>query len=135
MITIRRTHPTFFDEFYNNFIAAANAETNPTIRPVHDIVENDNEFIVDFYLAGVKKEDITVDVENDTLTVKGERKASKEIKYNRKESIQGIFQKSFILPENVDKDNINASMEDGVLKILIPKFNKPNPSNKKILIK
>lgn len=135
MLQIRHSQPTILDEFFNNFFAVAESQTNPTIRPVHDIAETDNEFLVDFYLAGIKKEDINIDVENDVLTIKAERKELRDLKYNRKESITGIFQKSFALPKNVNKDDINAKMENGVLKIVIPKkIEQPKLTNKKILV-
>lgn len=108
----------FFDEFMFPF------ETQTTIQPVHDIIENDNEFIVKLHLAGIKKEDTSIDVDKNTLTIKAERKEVKDVKYNRKESFIGMYQKSFVLPETVDKDNIQASFEDGVLTTILPKIKK-----------
>jgi HSP20 family protein len=78
-------------------------ETSAPKQPVHDIIENENEFIVNFHLAGVKKEDVTIATEKDELSIKAERKEIKDIKYNRKESYTGIYQKTLTLPDTVDK--------------------------------
>jgi HSP20 family protein len=57
--------------------------------PVHDVIENDKEYQVELLLAGVKKEDISIDIEKDVLTIKAERKENKDLKYNRKETFFG----------------------------------------------
>ena len=102
-----------------------------TTQPVHDIIENEDEFIIDFHLSGIKKEDVTIDVDKDTLIVKVERKEVKDIKYNRKESFTGTYQKSFTLPDTIDKENIAASFVDGILTTIIPKIKKSVKIDKK----
>jgi HSP20 family protein len=72
-------------------------------------------------LAGVKKENISIDVEKDKLIIKAERKETKDLKYNRKQTYFGKYERLFVLPDNADSDNISATMEDGVLNINIPK--------------
>jgi HSP20 family protein len=90
--------------------------------PIHDVIENEKEFQVEMLLAGLKKEDIGIDVDKDVLTIKAERKEVKDLKYNRKETYFGKYERSFVLPDTADKENINASLVDGVLKIIIPKL-------------
>ena len=101
--------------------------------PVHDVIENDNEYQIDLLLAGVKKEEINVNVEKDVLTIKAERKEINDLKYNRKETYFGKYERSFILPDDVDKDNINASMSDGILKVIIPKLKDNAKLSKKVI--
>lgn len=98
-----------------------NEEENKFKTPVHDIIENDNEYLIEMLLAGVKKEDVSLEVEGDELTIKAERKENKDIKYNRKQSYFGKYKRMFVLPDEVNKENIDASLSDGVLSIKIPK--------------
>ena len=92
--------------------------------PSVDVYETDRAFMVEVDLPGLKKEDVKITVENNTLTITGERKWKKEVNdenVHRQERFYGKFVRSFILPDNVDRDNISASFEDGVLTIEIPK--------------
>ncbi len=87
-------------------------------------------------LPGVKKENIEISVNDGVLTISGERKLEKKEEkenYTRIESFFGRFERSFKLPADADLDNIEAKYEDGVLKIFIPK--KQKPEGKKIEIK
>lgn len=90
--------------------------------PKHDVIENKKEFIVELLLAGVKKEDISINIEKDILTIKAERKEVKDLKYNRKETYFGKYERLFVLPESVDTDKIEASLSDGILKVIVPKL-------------
>ncbi|HEX5710001.1 MAG TPA: Hsp20/alpha crystallin family protein [Sulfuricurvum sp.] len=93
---------------------------------------------IDVDLPGVKKEDISVKVENNVLTIKGERKTKKEVKkedYYKVESNFGSFTRSFTLPQNVDAENIHAESKDGVLEVVLPKKDVKNESAKQIKIK
>jgi len=137
MLAIRNNYPTtrFFSNVLDDLFEFPNWEISSIVHPVHDIIENDKEFIVEFTLAGIKKEDIAISAEKGILTITAERKEVKDLKYNRKESFTGKYQKSFTLPENIDENNINASFVDGMLSVIIPKF-KDNPklSKKQISI-
>ena len=104
--------------------------------PVHDVIENDKEYIIEVMLAGIKKEDITVKVDKDVLKIKAIRNEVQDLKYNRKESFTGTYKRLFTLPELADVENIGASLEDGVLKVIVPKLEKePAPTTKVIEIK
>jgi HSP20 family protein len=89
---------------------------------VYDVIENDKEYLLEIPLAGIKKEDIKVNVEKQMLNISAERIENNEINYNRKETFFGKYEKSFKLPEDVDKENITANSVDGILKIIIPKL-------------
>jgi len=100
----------------------------------YDVIENDKEYLVEIPLAGIKKEDIKVNVEKQILNIVAERIENNEINYNRKETFFGKFEKSFKLPDDVDKENITANSVDGILKIIIPKLEQKNDNIKTIEI-
>ncbi|WP_300363867.1 Hsp20/alpha crystallin family protein [Hydrogenimonas sp.] len=102
--------------------------------------EDENAYVVEVDLPGVKKEDIKVNIdpEKRTLTISGERKFKEEVKkedYYKIESSYGKFMRTFSLPENVDADHIDAKTEDGVLHITLPKLKKEEKEVKEIPVK
>lgn len=100
--------------------------------------EGEFAFHIDADLPGVKKEDISVKVENNILTLKGERKSREEVKednYYKIESSYGNFSRSFTLPDGVDVENIHAENRDGVLEVTIPKLKGKHESVKEIKVK
>jgi len=103
--------------------------------PAVDVFEKEDKFVVKAELPGMKDEDIDVSVVGDTLSIKGEKKTETEIKdedYYRCERSYGSFYRSIPLPSNVDADKIEASFEDGVLEVALPKSAKVKP--KKIAV-
>ena len=116
---------SLFDRFFDDDIFNWNLDV-PTnkIAPNHDIIEKDDEYLVDFALAGFKKEDVSLNVDDGVLTIEGERKINDDIKYNRKGTFYGSFKKSFTLPENINTEKIDASFNDGILSVTIPKDEK-----------
>ncbi|MCX6074568.1 MAG: Hsp20/alpha crystallin family protein [Campylobacterales bacterium] len=100
--------------------------------------EGEYAYHIDVDLPGVKKEDITVKVENNVLTLKGTRKTKEEIKkedYYKMESSFGSFTRSFMVPENIDAENIHAENKDGVLEITLPKKALTSDTAKQIEVK
>lgn len=93
-------------------------------RPVVDIYENDkHEIVLRAELPGLKREDIDIRVENNTLTLRGERKHDAEVKqesYHRVERSYGSFSRSFSLPATVNTEKVSATFTDGVLTITLP---------------
>lgn len=105
-------------------------------RPVVDTYEKNNSIVVNAELPGVKKEDISIDVKNNILTISGERKHEENVNednFYRSERFYGKFQRSFSLPDNVDADNVDAVYKDGVLEVKIPKTE--DSARKKIEVK
>jgi len=95
-----------------------------------DIREEDDAFYVDAEVPGLAAEDVKVDVENNVLTLSGERKVEKEETegtFRRVERQYGSFTRSFSLPETVDPDNVSADLKDGVLELRLPKKEAPTP--------
>jgi len=93
-------------------------------RPAVDIFDTDNAIVIKAELPGIKKDDVSIDVKGNVLTIKGERSFDKETKeenYYRKERCFGKFQRSFTLPEAVNPEAIKANFKNGVLEIEVPK--------------
>jgi HSP20 family protein len=104
--------------------------------PAIEVFEKEDKFVVKAELPGMKEEDIDVSVVGDTLTIKGERKAETEVKeedYYCCERSYGSFSRSIALPSSVDAKKIEASYEDGVLEVTLPKA--PEVKAKKVAVK
>ena len=92
--------------------------------PAANITENGDVFKVSLAVPGLKKNDFNINVEGNMLTISSEKEESKDEKegdYTRKEYSYSSFSRSFTLPEEVNQDKIEASYEDGVLKVTLPK--------------
>jgi len=92
--------------------------------PAVDIQENEHNFVIHADLPGVDKDKIDVSMENNQLSIKGERNQVKEESHKgfvRTERVTGSFYRRFTLPETADGDNISAKIEKGVLEVTIPK--------------
>jgi HSP20 family protein len=104
--------------------------------PSVDIYENENEVVLAAEIPGVDEKDVEIKVEDNNLTLRGERKFEKETKeenYHRIERSYGSFFRSFSLPGYIDQDRIEAEHENGVLKIRMPKRAELKPRKVKIL--
>jgi HSP20 family protein len=103
--------------------------------PAVDVFEKDDKFVVKAEVPEIKEEDIDVSVIGDTLTIKGEKKTETEVKeedYYRCERSYGSFYRSIPLPSTVDVSKIEASYEDGVIEVTLPKTAEVKP--KKIAV-
>ena len=106
-----------------------------TWSPSVDIFETEGEIVVKAELPGMERKDITLHLENNVLTLRGERKFQKETKdenYHRIERSYGNFSRSFSIPAIVDEEKIRADYKDGVLKIMLPKKEQAKPKQIKI---
>lgn len=110
-----------FPSLLNGFF---NEDYVERFTPSANIKENDGGYEVELALAGYNKEDFKIEVNNHTLTVSTESKSESEEteeNYVRKEFSYNSFSRSFRLPKTVDSDKIEASYENGILKLEIPK--------------
>ena len=101
--------------------------------PAVDIYETESDIVLKAELPEINQKDILINIENNVLTLKGERKLEKEAKednYHRMERSYGSFTRSFTLPNAVEQEKIKAQYKDGVLKITMPK--KAEKKGKKI---
>jgi len=108
----------------------------PWVPPV-DIYETEDSLVFRAELPGVTKEDITVEVKDNTLTLKGDKRFEKDVKeenYHRVERAYGAFQRAFTLPGMVEQDKVKAKFKDGILEIVLPKAEKAKPKQVKVEI-
>ena len=92
--------------------------------PTVDIVENDHALTVKAELPGIEAKDVEVTIDNNVLTMKGERRMEKEVRkenYHRVERAYGSFARSFALPTFVDAQKVSAEFKNGLLTINVPK--------------
>jgi len=102
------------------------------VGPLVDIAEDDKEYLIKAELPEVKKEDVKVAVQDDVLTITGERKFEKEEqgkKYHRVERAYGSFTRSFTLPEDADPAKVSAGFKDGILMVHLAKSEKAKPKS------
>lgn len=135
--SLQREIDRLFEDFTRGFPAMGNGHgLVPTMTPTMDVAETDKAIEVTAELPGLEDKDVQINVADNVLTIKGEKKAEKEEKdknYRLVERSYGSFERSLGLPDGVDADAIKASIDKGVLKVTIPK---PAPSKvKKVEVK
>jgi HSP20 family protein len=121
-----------FRESYNG---SHDDSLTSTFAPAVDVYEDEHQVALKIDVPGIDEKDIDVRVENNTLTVHGERKIEKEEKeenYRRVERQYGSFTRTFNLPQTVDTESVSASYDKGVLKIVLPKKAEAKPKQIKI---
>ena len=98
--------------------------------PPVDIYETDEALVMKAELPGFSKDDINIELKDNTLVIRGERKREDEVKegsYHRTERMYGAFQRAFMLPTVVDQEKVKASYKDGVLELRLPKVQAAQP--------
>jgi len=109
--------------------------TTSSFAPAVDVYEDEHQVTLKIEVPGIDEKDIDVRVENNTLTVHGERKIEKEEKeenYRRVERQYGSFIRTFTLPTTVDSEKVAADYDKGVLKISLPKKAEAKPKQIKV---
>ncbi|WP_412560878.1 Hsp20/alpha crystallin family protein [Winogradskyella sp. MIT101101] len=108
---------SFGNEFVSNF------NTGITL-PAVNVLDNDDEYIVEMAVPGLKKSDFDVNIDNQLLSISAESNTEKEDtneNYTRREFGYSSFKRTFSLPETVETDKIEAKYEEGILKVMLPK--------------
>ena len=127
------------DRTFNGFMGGL-VDEGPTSKllPAVDVVEHENEYVVQVELPGVNKEEVKITVQNDILTIRGEKHQEKESKsknYHRVERSFGSFHRSFTLPSSVQSDKIEATYQNGILTIHLPKVAEAKPKEIEVQVK
>ena len=131
---------SLWDDFFNKELFDWGKQ-NGSALPSVNVKETDKQYSIEFAAPGLKKEDFKIEVDSNMLTVSSEKKAEKEEKdkegkYLRREFSYQSFQRSFALPENCDRDSIDAAYAEGILHISIAKkTSNPNTLSKTIAVK
>ena len=100
------------------------------LRPAVDVHEDDKGYTLSVELPGSKKDDIDVELDGNVLTIRGEKKSEREEKKERAHYVErrfGSFSRSFSLPPDAEGDRIDASFQDGVLTLRVPKSAESKP--------
>lgn len=135
IITLRERMDKMFEDSLSRF-RISEEETMPTFwSPAVDIYETDENIVLKAELPGVDKKEVTVEVKDNTLVLKGERSREKEVKeenYHRVERSFGTFMRSFSIPVSVKQDQVKAKFKDGVLEVTMPKSEESKPNQVKV---
>lgn len=117
-----------FDQLFTSVFNRHGNSATLMRAPETDVVETEREIRVVTEMPGLKRENIEIDVENNVLTVRGEKREERtegeQGKWHLAERRYGTFARSFVLPRDVDADGIQAHFEDGVLTVSVPKSEK-----------
>src|SRR5947199_6804805 len=121
------------NRLFNSFFESSSPANGTSLRrwiPAMDLVETDDDFVLRADLPGLTEDDVNIELEDNVLTLSGERKSEREEKnegYYRVERASGSFQRSLTLPEGVDPEGIKADFDKGVLEVRIPKPQQRKP--------
>jgi HSP20 family protein len=122
------------NRLFNDFLSSApgeNAESGLSYwGPSVDISENDDEILLEAEVPGMNRDDIKITIQDNVLTLKGEKKQQAEKKgtnYHRIERSYGSFERSFSLPTSVQADQVKANYQNGILHVKLPKSEEAKP--------
>ena len=133
LVSIQGRMNRLFDEAFRGATRPSGDEEEWSLgswAPAVDIFEQDGNIVLKAELPGVDPKDVDVRVENNVLTLRGERKLDNEVQkesYHRVERAYGSFSRSFTLPNVVDTEKIKADFKDGMLKLVLPKKEEAKP--------
>jgi HSP20 family protein len=134
--------PSVFDDFFkpwNEWFDKSGFPVRMMNLPAVNITEHKDEYLVSLAAPGLKKDDFHIDVDGNMLTIsceKEENKEEKDKKFTRKEYNYSSFSRTFTLPEEINKEKIEARYEEGVLKLSLPRNEEAKkPSAKQIAVK
>jgi HSP20 family protein len=122
-----------FQSFFDTPASGGTGGNGGTLRrwhPAMDLVETEDHFVLRADLPGVAEDAVKVELEDNVLTISGERRTEQEVKnggFYRLERATGVFARSLTLPEGVDADAVQASFDKGVLEVRIPKPEERKP--------
>lgn len=135
IITLRERMDKLFEDSLTRF-RAPEEETVPTFwSPAVDIYETDENIVLKAELPGIERKEVSVEVKDNTLILKGERKREKEVteeNYHRIERSYGSFMRSFTIPVSVRQEQVKAKFKDGVLEVTLPKAEVSKPKQVKV---
>jgi len=124
MVNVRDEMNRVFNEFFGRGASDEGTWSAGAWSPPVDIYETDQALVIKTELPGFSKDDISIELKENTLFIRGERKRQDEVNesnYHRMERVYGAFQRSFQLPTTVEQDKVQASYKDGILELHLPK--------------
>jgi HSP20 family protein len=130
LLAVRDEMNRLFNQFFGRTAGDVESWLSGTWTPPVDIYETGETLVIKVEVPGFAKEDLHIEVNDNTLTLKGERRSDpmvKEEQYHRRERAYGAFQRSFLLPAMVDHGKVQATYRDGVLELQLPKAEAAKP--------
>jgi HSP20 family protein len=130
MLSMRNQMDRFFTDWMGETGEMGEGRGGFSLRPLMDVSETDNAYMVQVSLPGIRPEDLDISVQNNTLTIRGEMKREEERQGERwhlQERHFGQFQRTITLPNNVDSNQVGAQYENGVLTLTLPKSEEAKP--------
>ena len=126
LVKFRPTASSIFSDLENTFLGSWFDNDYPTVdfNPKVDVVEHKDNYTLRADLPGVSKDDVKLSLENQVLSLSGEKRRDKETKeesYRLRETSYGKFERRFRLSDDVDSKNIQANFKDGILEVSLPK--------------
>lgn len=128
--SLQRDMNRIFDQFFRGDVLADETMYGRDWTPAVDVVENNDAFILKAELPGMNKEDVKITLENNILTIRGEKKNEmdkKEGNVHRVERNYGMFERSFTIPGTIKPNDIDAQYKDGILTLTLPKAEEAKP--------
>ncbi len=125
-------------KYFDDFSTVKSSFNADNFSPKFDISEKANQLLIDAEVPGIKKEDLKITLQDNILTIEGEKKNVKkeeEREYFVTERNYGSFKRSFTLPEDIDSEKVNAKFENGVLSIILNKIEEEAPVERVIEVK
>jgi HSP20 family protein len=126
MMTLREAMDRLFDDAFTRPLSVSGVSGLPSI----DLYQTEDDVVVKAALPGLKAEDVHISITADVLTLSGEFKQDsdqKEVTYHIREQRQGMFERSIMLPTDVQTDKAKADFENGILSIVLPKAEAVKP--------
>jgi len=124
MLTVHDRINRLFEDFYNRE-SDRSGDISSSWFPVTDIYENKDDYVFRLEVPGLAKEDIKIEFDQSTIKIRGEKLEEKGVNRencHRVESFSGSFERSFVLPKDVDAQKISAEMKNGILELRVPKI-------------
>jgi HSP20 family protein len=121
-----------FDRMFSDWSVPSLWIEENVVVPAFDITENEKEYVISGEIPGIDPKDLEVTLTDGILSIKGEKKQESEEKeenYHRIERHYGSFQRSFRLPKNIQRDELDANYKDGILRLTLPKSKESEVKN------
>ena len=137
ILSMQREINRMFDDFFRSDRDESSLIAS-TWRPAVDITEEDDAYVAKVELPGVNKDDVKITMQDNVLTIRGEKKEEKKGKEGNAQRVEryyGSFQRSFSLPTSVKSDRIEADYKDGILTINMPKAEEAKPKQIEVKVK
>lgn len=123
---------SLFDDMFDRYLSETNGEFSQMMNVSMDVAETEQAFEVTVDLPGINPDEVDIQIDNNTLTIRGQRDEESEEKdeekqFHRVERYRGSFARSVVLPNSINEDETAAEFKDGVLRIMIPKSEEARP--------